>query len=373
MEEKKEDSQFEYRKSEQEKRIERLIEESFLQEYLVHDSVTDISYDGTDLYIKDNKLGSFRPDKQPTYEKVYELGKQIANIQKREWTNSVPELNTELSFLRINYIHEAVSPSGCTLGLRVSYPRLVSDSIADFANEDVEKLVSALIQGETNVMLGGRTGSGKTEYQKLLVQYMDGYIVLIEDTMDSHIKVIYPDKHIKSYRTLLEPGRENLVTMADLIRTGLRNDPDWLIPAEVRGGEAYDLVKAALTDHATVSTLHVKGARRMVSRIISMAKETNDIDEMAFSRDVVSVLPICIYLMYEKTPTGIKRFVREIVEFTGVDETGVKYNYLYRLRRKKNKETGEVVETVETNALSDEIQENLEFRGLLDDVPACFK
>lgn len=241
-------------------RIEQLLKDSFLSIFLDSETITDISFNGTSLWIKDNLKGTYRPNEQPTADQVFTLGRKIADEMGKEFANNEPILDTELSYLRVDFVHQEVSPSGCTFSIRISRPQLQIKDLSDLANDDVAKLLDTFMKGEMNIIVAGRTGTGKTELQKTLVGSIpdNKYITLIEDTMDSHIKEIYPQKNINSWRTLMSDTREKKIDHNTLIKAGLRNDPDWLIIAETRGSEAYNMVEAALTDHSIITTLHAK-------------------------------------------------------------------------------------------------------------------
>ena len=357
-----------------EKRVEEMLHSSFLGEYLNDENITDISYNGMQLRVQDNIKGRFIPKNQPLYQEVYELGKKIANIQGKEWTSNTPFLNTELSHLRVNFVHDAVSPKGVTFALRVSRPKLVTTDLSSFANEKVAQLLSVLIEGEYNTVIAGRTGSGKTELQKLLVNYIDDSkkITLIEDTMDSHIKEIYPEKDVNSWRTLMDETREKKVTYHRLIKEGLRNNPDWLIIAETRGSEAYDMLESALTDHSIITTIHARGARAIPTRILRMIGQRFNFDEKILGRDIVETLKIGIYLTTEFTENGIERYIREIFEYTDFTNEGVKYNPIYRVDRKFDEKTKEYKNVYEMNPLSKETIEDLTYKKLIHKIPEEF-
>lgn len=371
---KKERLEISERMSEEEERIEKLLRNSFLKHYLDDENITDISFNGTDLRVQDNRIGRYKPKEQPEYNEVFRLGKQIADIQGKEWTNSQPRLNTELAYFRVNFIHDSVSPFGCTFSIRVSKPKLVTNDLSDFANEDVANLLSVLIKAEFNIVIAGRTGSGKTELQKLLVNYIDDSkkITLIEDTMDSHIKALYPKKDINSWRTLTEYTRTNKINYNDLIKEGLRNNPDWLIIAETRGSEAYDMLESALTDHSVITTIHANGASSIPSRLLSMIGQRYQINEILLGQDIANTLKIGIYLSMEYGEKGIKRFIREIVEYTGFSEKGIEYIPLYRVEKNYDSSTNEYMETIKTNPLSDESIADLQYKGLVHLVPKTF-
>ena len=361
--------------TEQEKNIERLLRNSFLSEYLDQEHITDISFNGTDLWIQDNKKGYYKPKKQPTEEEVYRLGKQIADIQGKEFTNSDPILDTDLSYLRVNFVHQSVSPSGTTFAIRVSRPKLVTKDIASFANRDVADLLSVLMKAEMNILISGRTGAGKTELQKLLVGQIaeNKKITLMEDTMDSHIKELYPEKDINSWRTLTESSRERKITFHELNKAGLRNNPDWMIIAETRGGqEAYDMVESALTDHAIISTIHAKGAGAIPRRLAYLIGQEHQVNELLLGKDIVETFKFGIYLMLDNTKDGIKRFIREIVEYTDFTERGTEYTPIYQLKTDYDEKTNKYVDYIDINPLSNETLDELRYKRLIHLVPEVF-
>lgn len=356
-------------------RIQYLIDNSFLKEYLELPHVTDISYNGTKMLIQDNIKGRYVAENQPEYKKVVALGKKIANEMGKEFANNDPILDTELAYLRVNFVHEAISPSGCTFSIRISRPEKAINDLSELANEDVAQLLKVLIKAETNIIIAGRTGTGKTELQKLLVEFIpdNKKITLIEDTMDSHIKELYPNKDINSWRILTDDVRDKKITYHDLIKAGLRNNPDWLIIAETRGSEAYDMVESALTDHSIITTIHAKKAEAIPRRLISMIGQKYQVNEILLGKDIAKTLSIGIYLDMKETKEGIKRYIREIVEFTDFTEQGVSYIPIYSIEKTFNNKTEKYDTQLITNPLSEERLNEIAYKGLYHLVPNPFK
>lgn len=357
-----------------EERIEKLLNDSFLHTYLENDNITDISFNGTTMYVQDNIKGRYKTEYQPTHEEVLQLGKKIADIQGKEFTNNDPILDTEISYYRVNFIHHSVSPSGCTFAIRVSKPRLAITNITELANEEVAKLLEVLIKGDMNIIISGKTGTGKTEVQKLLVGFIDKNkkITLMEDTMDSHIKELYPEKDINSWRTLTDSTRESKITYNDLIKAGLRNNPDWMIIAETRGSEAYDMLESALTDHNIITTIHAKGAEAIPSRLLSMIGQKYQVNEVLLGQDIVRTLRFGIYMGINITEKGIQRYIREIVEFTGFSEKGIDYIPLYRVVKEYNNQSKTYENKTSFKPLSLKTIEELKDKKLYHLIPNIF-
>lgn len=369
-----------------EQRAKQILEKSFLHEYLQDEGITDINFDGVKLSLKHNQKGSINLDKHPSIEEVRKLIKQIADLQNDELTVANPILDTDFGYLRLNAQHEAVSPDGMTFSFRVSRPKLAVKSISEsvmsenpIIQESVEQLLAVLIQSKTNIIISGATGSGKTELQKLLVKYIDDkqQIYLIEDTRDSHIKSLYPNKNIKSVQVLMSDEREKKITQQLLVKSGLRNLPDWLIVSETRGAEAADMLDAAKTNHALITTLHAKGAMNIPSRYMSMVRQSGSYSNMSdtlIANELIEFLPIGVHLdVKEEEGVGVIRGIKEIVNFTGFDEVrGAQGTYLYKKTNKYNRKTKEYELSEETNPLTESILSKLEDMKLYHLIPEMY-
>ena len=382
-------SQSEREEKARKEKIDKLLKRSFLGKYLSQDTVTDISFNGTDLYIQDNVKGRYKVSKLEGIREIdiFELAYKVAGVVGKNFTVTDPILDTELDYLRLNFVHKDVSPFGTTMAIRVSKPRLAVKSIADLADKDVERLLKLLMVSDTNLIISGRTGSGKTEVQKKIVGFIpdNKKITLMEDTMDSHLKRLYPEKDINSWRTRTQKERkETKVHFSDLIKSGLRNNPDWLIISETRGSEANDMLNAALTDHSVITTIHASGAPMIPSRLISMIGEAKDnFNEILLGNNITSVLKFGMHMTYEERGGQVSRFIRELVEYTGYDTDGVKYNYIYRVRNEykffdepkiiNGKEVdGQYVTILEKNPISIEMFDRLEYLKIAQLVPDRF-
>lgn len=371
---------------EKEARVKALLDNSFLAPYLADEHVTDINFDGVKLLLKHNKKGTVPVRERPPLAQVENIFKQIADMQNMEFTVNRPILDTEIGFLRVNAVHAAASPEGMTFSLRVSRPRLAVTNIADSLisdNEqirnDVAQLLGILVQSGVNIIISGATGTGKTELQKLLVGYMhdDEQIVLIEDTRDSHIKKLYPQKTIKSYQTLTASEREHKVTIQDLVKAGLRNFPDWLIVSETRGAEAADMLDAAKTNHSIITTLHATGAMNIPSRLMSMIRQSDAYSQMSdtlIGSEIVEFLPIGLQLeLLEIEGKGVVRGIKEIVAFESFTSEGPQGTYLYNRANHYNQATDQYQVNEVTNVLPQRLLKRVEDSKLYHLLPEVFK
>jgi type IV pilus assembly protein PilB len=117
------------------------------------------------------------------------------------------------------------------------------------------------------VLVTGPTGSGKTTslYSALsTVNKIDVNIMTAEDPVEYNLDGIN-QVHV----------REDIgLTFAAALRSFLRQDPDIVMVGEIRDFETGEIaVKAALTGHLVLSTLHTNDAPGTISRLLNMGIE----------------------------------------------------------------------------------------------------
>ncbi len=117
------------------------------------------------------------------------------------------------------------------------------------------------------VLVTGPTGSGKTTtlYSALsTINAVGVNIMTVEDPVEYNLLGIN-QVHVKE-----EIG----LTFASALRSFLRQDPDIIMVGEIRDFETAEIaVKAALTGHLVLSTLHTNDAPSTISRLLNMGIE----------------------------------------------------------------------------------------------------
>jgi type IV pilus assembly protein PilB len=117
------------------------------------------------------------------------------------------------------------------------------------------------------VLVTGPTGSGKTTtlYSALsTINEVDVNIMTAEDPVEYNLLGIN-QVHVRDDIGL---------TFASALRSFLRQDPDIVMVGEIRDFETAEIaVKAALTGHLVLSTLHTNDAPSTVSRLLNMGIE----------------------------------------------------------------------------------------------------
>jgi type IV pilus assembly protein PilB len=116
-------------------------------------------------------------------------------------------------------------------------------------------------------LLTGPTGSGKTTTLNAMLLKMNDIsrnIITIEDPVEYHIE------GITQVQTLEVIG----LTFASALRSFLRQDPDIIMVGEMRDMETAQIaVRAALTGHLVLSTLHTNDAPSAIARLVDLGVE----------------------------------------------------------------------------------------------------
>lgn len=140
-------------------------------------------------------------------------------------------------------------------------------------------------------LVTGPTGSGKTTtlYSGLMELNKEGVnISTVEDPVEfsmSGINQVHVNEQIG-------------LTFSSVLRSFLRQDPDIILVGEIRDGETAQIaVKAALTGHLVLSTLHTNDAPSTITRLLNMGVEgfllTSALSGVLAQRLARKLCPLC--------------------------------------------------------------------------------
>jgi pilus assembly protein CpaF len=257
-------------------------------------------------------------------------------------------LDISFSKYRLNAIHHSICRKNnepcCSFALRISN---TSTSLfdKDFMDDYVKDLLIELVKSNLSIVIGGKTSSGKTELQKFLISNAptNCRIVVIDNVLEldqAHTTDI--DLTFWQY-----DEQSNRITISNLIKNALRNNPDYLIVAESRGEEMVDVLNSAMTGHPIITTLHALSVNNMTSRMAEMVMMNDKkFDYRNVINNINRHLQVFVYTKIEKTSDGIKRFISDVnyhdengnihVLFTKNDQIGHYYKLPNELLSKIN-------------------------------------
>ena len=136
-----------------------------------------------------------------------------------------------------------------------------------FEPESLAKLETAIAKPWGMVLVTGPTGSGKTNtlYSSISkINTMETNIMTAEDPVEFNLVGVNQVQ-----------VRENIgLNFAAALRSFLRQDPNIILVGEIRDFETAEIaVKASLTGHLVLSTLHTNDAPSTISRLMNMGIE----------------------------------------------------------------------------------------------------
>lgn len=136
-----------------------------------------------------------------------------------------------------------------------------------FSHKDLSTFDKILSQPYGMILVTGPTGSGKTTTLYTVLQELNKIeknIITIEDPVE------YKLKGINQVQTNTKAG----LTFASGLRSVLRQDPDIVMVGEIRDGETAEIaIRAAITGHLVLSTLHTNDSPSTIARLIDMGIE----------------------------------------------------------------------------------------------------
>ncbi len=136
-----------------------------------------------------------------------------------------------------------------------------------FEQESLDKFENAIKQPYGMVLVTGPTGSGKTNTLYSSISQLntpETNIMTAEDPVEFNLQ------GINQVNVRDEIG----LTFASALRSFLRQDPNIILVGEIRDFETAEIaIKAALTGHLVLSTLHTNDAPSTISRLMNMGIE----------------------------------------------------------------------------------------------------
>ena len=306
------------------------IEHSFISELLAIEDITDISYNGENFYYVSNKYGRKKSDIHVDHQSVKDFLRQIANLGEKQFSFLNPVLDMSIGKYRINATHQSIGKINdenvVSFSIRIASTKPKINDNSDFFNKEIVQLLKSLIKNRQSIVIGGITGSGKTELQKYLLRNMPSNerVIVIDNVLE--LDSVRYENQIDL--TCWQVDENNSSTQpALLIKNALRNNPDWLIVAEARDKEMVDVLNSAMTGMPLITTVHSYDAESIpnrMARLVLRSEQKMNYEDVL--KDIFYHFHFFIYLKKDDSKKVIKRFVSEICFY---DNDG-NCSYLYK-------------------------------------------
>ena len=181
-----------------------------------------------------------------------------------------------------------------------------------------------LVEEGASMMIIGPMASGKTTMLNAVSMFIppDSKVVSVEETPE--LKLPLENWVSLVTRPSFEPGVLD-VTLFELLKSSLRQRPDYLIVGEIRGEEAYAFFQAAAVGHGGLTTMHAESPEEAIRRL--------ETPPMNVPKSMIPLVKIMVS-MAKVSGMKVRRKLRSVTEIVGFDPmTGsISLNKVYEWR-----------------------------------------
>jgi Flp pilus assembly CpaF family ATPase len=202
-------------------------------------------------------------------------------------------------------------------------PALVARGMLD---PPLAQVIAAAMRAKLNLIVAGGTNTGKTTFARAAARAIPPYerLITIEDAYE--LALAHPVHHPNVLA--FQARRANVegvgaVSMAALVRTALRMNPDRVIVGETRGDEVIDLLKAmSQGNDGSFATVHASSSQQAFTRLGMYALQAPErLDLSASALLIAEAVDLVVHLDWTPDRRRVASGVREVVGYDGRDVT----------------------------------------------------
>lgn len=174
---------------------------------------------------------------------------------------TLEELDTEGAFEECADVDDALQP------FEIELLKLKGD-------RKIKEFLDLAVRKHRNILIVGKTGSGKTTITKSLIRSIpaEERLITIEDVHELFLNMHENKVHL-FYAREDEGGAK--VTPKQALASCLRMKPDRILLAELRGDESWEFIKSVNTGHpGSISTMHANGAFEAFEQLTALIKDS---------------------------------------------------------------------------------------------------
>jgi flagellar protein FlaI len=237
---------------------------------------------------------------------AYKSGGQIT-VSKPILEGTLPEgYRTHLTL-------DEVSKRGPTFTIRkfMSEPLTIVDLLSsNVLNPKIGAYLWLAIENLRSIMIVGPTASGKTTTMGAVAMFIkpEMKIVTIEEIRE--VKLPHQNWIPMVTRTSFQDGVQE-VSLFELLKSALRQRPDYIIVGEARGEEAYTLFQAISVGHGGLATIHADSISTAVKRLLTKPMDIPPI--------LIPLMNIVILMGRVKVGEKITRRITNVGEILSVN------------------------------------------------------
>jgi pilus assembly protein CpaF len=315
-----------------------------LQPLLDDDDVSDVAVNGCDhvfVTYRDGRRERVRPvaDTDAELIELIRLAAARMGRTERRFDAAEPELNLQLpDGSRLHAIRD-VSGRPCVSIRRHKFALSYLDELIDrrMLTRDVAEVLRSAVRARKNLVISGSTGAGKTTLLRALVNEIDAAerLVTVEDNLElslDRFAKLHPDVVTLEARQPNIEGRGG-IELEQLVRMGLRMNPDRVMVGEVRGPELVPMLLAMTQGRdGSMCTIHAASARHVFDRALMYGLlPPYALPVEASAHLFASAVDFIVHVSDARSGTDGRRTrtVRTILEVVGADGQTVAANELY--------------------------------------------
>lgn len=164
----------------------------------------------------------------------------------------------------------------------------------------IKEFLALAVKHHRNIILAGKTGSGKTTVMKALTKCIpqNERLITIEDVHEVFLK-----EHKNKVHMFYDRDNTGGITSKQALESCLRMKPDRILLAELRGSESWDYLKAIGSDHSGITTMHAAGAVESFAQLASLIKDSptgQHLDSDYILRRLHTTIDIVLYYQNRK-------------------------------------------------------------------------
>ena len=237
---------------------------------------------------------------------AYKAGHQIS-VSRPILEGTLPE------GFRVHLTLEEVSKRGDTFTIRKikANPFTIIDLIEfGTVSPQMAAYFWILVENVRSIIVAGATASGKTALLNSISMFIrpEMKVVTIEEVRELYL---HENWIPMVTRPSFQPGVQE-VTLFDLLKSSLRQRPDYIIVGEIRGEEAYTLFQSISVGHGGLCTIHAEDVETVEKRLLTKP--------MNIPPMLIPMMNAIALIGRTKLNETTVRRVLDVSEITGVDE-----------------------------------------------------
>jgi len=302
-----------------------------IKKYLSDDNVTDIIiYNANKIYVKytNTDFIKVKDAKWNNDKDLLVTAKQIGRSINRRIDEENPILDARLPDMsRVNICVPPVYPdSGLIVIRKFPETNLTFDDLINYKtlNKNLVEILKSFIYLGKNIIIAGRTGTGKTTVLNLLANEINKQyqVVTCEENLEIRLNRELWTR-LETTMNIFEP--EKSITLKDLVKTSLRLIPEWVILGEVRGGEVVDMLRAFNTGHNGICTVHANSALDSLKAFEMLYQQEIDTKIEAIQKTIARSIDIVIFINRFKDN---RRIIENVIEINDLEIVKDRYEYI---------------------------------------------